>query len=111
MNQGARPHSSADPEPVVIGPATESDLPAIVDVLNDAIVNSNATLTTQPTSVAERRDWLRRFSPTGPHRLLVARRGNQVLGYAASSPTGTTKASGRLSKSASRSTPAAAGRV
>ena len=86
MNQGARPHSSADPEPVVIGPATESDLPAIVGVLNDAIVNSNATLTTQPTSVAERRDWLRRFSPTGPHRLLVARRGNQVLGYAASQP-------------------------
>ena len=70
----------------MIGPATESDLPAIVDVLNDAIVNSNATLTTQPTSVAERRDWLRRFSPTGPHRLLVARRGNQVLGYATSQP-------------------------
>ena len=42
MNQGSRPHSSADPEPVVIGPATESDLPAIVGVLNDAIVNSNA---------------------------------------------------------------------
>jgi phosphinothricin acetyltransferase len=70
----------------VVGGATESDLPAIVDILNYAIVNSNATLTTQPTSLAERRDWLKRFSPTGPHRLLVARRGGQVLGYAASQP-------------------------
>jgi phosphinothricin acetyltransferase len=84
MNQGTSPHSSADPEPVAIGPATESDLPAIVDVLNYAIVNSNATLTTQPTGVAERRDWFERFSPTGPYRILVARRGSQVLGYAAS---------------------------
>jgi phosphinothricin acetyltransferase len=86
MNQGTSPCSSAGPEPVVIGPATESDLPAIVDILNYAILNSNATLTTQPTSVAERHDWLKRFSPTGPHRLLVARRGSQVLGYATSQP-------------------------
>jgi phosphinothricin acetyltransferase len=84
MNQGTSPHSSADPVPVAIGPATESDLPAIVDVLNYAIVNSNATLTTQPTGVAERRGWFERFSPTGPYRILVARRGSQVLGYAAS---------------------------
>jgi hypothetical protein len=78
MDQETRAPSSADPETVVVGAATESDLPAIVDVLNYAIVSSNATLTTQPTSVDERRDWLKRFSPTGPHRLLVARRGSHV---------------------------------
>jgi L-amino acid N-acyltransferase YncA len=72
MNQGISAHSSADPEPVEIGPGTEDDLPAIVDILNYAIVNSNATLATQPTSVAERLDWFRRFSPTGPCRLLAA---------------------------------------
>jgi phosphinothricin acetyltransferase len=36
--------------------------------------------------VGQRRDWFKRFSPAGPHRLLVARRGNQLLGYAASQP-------------------------
>jgi phosphinothricin acetyltransferase len=86
MNQGISAHSSAGPEPVEIGPGTEDDLPAIVDILNYAIVNSNATLATRPTSVAERLDWFRRFSPTGLYRLLVARRGNRVLGYAASQP-------------------------
>jgi phosphinothricin acetyltransferase len=34
--------------------------------------------------VAERRDWFGQFSPAGPYRLLVARRGHQVLGYACS---------------------------
>jgi phosphinothricin acetyltransferase len=49
-------------------------------------MNSNATLATQPVTVAERREWLERFSAAGPCRLLVARRGSQVLGYAASQP-------------------------
>jgi phosphinothricin acetyltransferase len=86
MNQGISSFSSADPHPVEIGPGTEDDLPAIVAILNYTIVNSDATLTSQPVTVAERRDWFGRFSPAGPHRLLVARRGNQVLGYAASQP-------------------------
>lgn len=86
MSQRTSSFSSADPHPVEIGPGTEGDLPAIVAILNYTIVNSNATLTSQPITVAERRDWFERFSPTGPHRLLVARRGNQVLGYAASQP-------------------------
>src|SRR6267154_5722600 len=86
MNQGTSAHSSGDPESVAIGPGTKDDLPAIVDILNYAIVNSNATLTTHPTSVAERRDWFERLTPAGPHRLLVARRGSQVLGYATSQP-------------------------
>ena len=86
MNQRTSSFSSADPHPVEIGPGTKGDLPAIVAILNYTIVNSNATLTSQPVTVAERRDWFGQFSPTGPHRLLVARRGNQVQGYAASQP-------------------------
>jgi phosphinothricin acetyltransferase len=39
---------------------------------------------TRPVSVAERRDWFGQFSARGPYRLLVARRGDQVLGYACS---------------------------
>jgi phosphinothricin acetyltransferase len=75
-----------DRESVVIRPGVQDDLPAIVNILNYTIMNSNATLTTEPTSVAERQEWFERFSASGPYRLLVARRGDQVLGYAASQP-------------------------
>lgn len=86
MGQGAGSYLAAGLEPIAIGPGAEADLPAIVDILNYTIANSNATLATEPTSVAERREWFKRFSSTGPYRLLVARRGNEVLGYAASQP-------------------------
>lgn len=86
MNQRTNSFSPADQDPVEIGPGAEDDLPAIVDILNYTIANSNATFTSQPVTVAERRDWFERFSPAGPYRLLVARRGNKVLGYAASQP-------------------------
>ncbi len=74
----------AEPAPVEIVAATEDDLPKIVEILNDAAANSIASFDTEPVSVTERRDWFRRFSSAGPYRILVARRGGQVLGYAAS---------------------------
>lgn len=86
MNQATSKFLSAEPHPVEIRPGTEDDLPAIVAILNYTIANSDATFTSEPATVPERRGWFGRFSPTGPHRLLVARRGNQVLGYAASQP-------------------------
>jgi phosphinothricin acetyltransferase len=76
--------ASADLAAVEIGPATDDDLPQIVEILNYTILNSIATFASRPTSVAERRDWFEQFSSTGPYRLLVARRGNRVLGYASS---------------------------
>ena len=69
-----------------IGPGAEDDLPAIVAILNDAIANSDATLTSEPVTVAGRRAWFEEFGSAGPHRLVVARRGGRVLGYAASQP-------------------------
>lgn len=84
--RGPRAHSSADGDPVEIGPGSEDDLPAIADILNYTIMNSDATFTSQPVTLAERRAWFGRFSGTGPYRLFVARRGDQVLGYAASQP-------------------------
>ena len=78
-------HSGQDgPTQVKITAATEDDLPAIVGILNYAAANSIAHFDTRPVSVAERRDWLGQFSAAGPYRLLVARRGDQVLGYASS---------------------------
>lgn len=76
--------ASGDPNPVVIGPAAEVDLPGIVKILNYTVAHSIASFATEPTSVAERRDWFEQFSSTGPYRLLVARRGNLLLGYACS---------------------------
>ena len=63
---------------------TEDDLPAIVGILNYAAANSIAQFDTRPVSVAERRGWFGQFSAAGPYRLLVARRDDQVLGYACS---------------------------
>jgi phosphinothricin acetyltransferase len=63
---------------------TEDDLPAIVGILNYAAANSIAQFDTRPVSVGERSEWFGRFSAGGPYRLLVARCGDQVLGYACS---------------------------
>jgi phosphinothricin acetyltransferase len=75
-----------DSPETVIEPAAEDDLPGIVGIFNHAIAHSNATLVTEPVTVDERREWFARFAATGPYRLFVARRGSQVLGYAASQP-------------------------
>jgi len=75
---------SANLAPVVIGPGTEGDLPGIVEILNYTVASSHASFATRPTSVEERREWFEQFSSTGPYRLVVARRGSLVLGYACS---------------------------
>ena len=69
---------------VKITAGAEDDLVAIVGILNYAAANSIARFETQPVSVAERRDWFGQFSATGPYRLVVARDGDQVRGYACS---------------------------
>jgi len=86
MSHDPGQQSPAGLEPVTVEPGKESDLPAITAVLNYAIANSNASLATEPFTVAARREWFGRFADTGPYRLLVARRGTEVLGYAASQP-------------------------
>lgn len=65
--------------------ATIDDLPHIVAIHNHSAATSNSNFSTRPTTTAERSDWFSRFSSTGPHRLLVAREGAAVLGYASSS--------------------------
>jgi phosphinothricin acetyltransferase len=57
-----------------------------VDILNHAAAHSNATLASEPVTVAHQREWLARFEPAGPYRLVVARRGSRVIGYATSLP-------------------------
>src|SRR5450432_518067 len=85
MTQASR-SGQGGPADVKITEATEGDLLAIVGILNYTAAKSIATFETRPVSVAERRDWFGQFSATGPYRLLVARGGDQVLGYACSHP-------------------------
>ena len=72
------------PAPVKITAGTGDDLAAIVGILNYTAASSIARFETRPVSVAERRDWFGQFAATGPYRLVVARGGDQVLGYACS---------------------------
>jgi phosphinothricin acetyltransferase len=62
----------------------EADLAAIVAILNETAANSIANFDTRPIGVADRRRWFQQFAPTGPYRLLVARRDGAFLGFAAS---------------------------
>ncbi len=72
------------PGQVQITAGSEDDLPVIVGILNYTAANSIAQFDTRPVSVAERRDWFGQFAASGPYRLVVARRGDQVVGYACS---------------------------
>jgi phosphinothricin acetyltransferase len=83
MKQASR-SGQGGPAQVKITAGTEDDLVAIVGILNYTAANSIARFETRPVSVAERRDWFGQFSATGSYRLLVARDGDQVLGYACS---------------------------
>src|SRR3954447_17522526 len=82
------------PRPVTVRPGVLADLPALTDVYNHYVATSNATFDVTPFTVEARRAWFDHYSPTGPHRLLVAHRGGEgdgdgggeVLGYATSSP-------------------------
>ncbi|GGY62025.1 GNAT family N-acetyltransferase [Streptomyces xanthochromogenes] len=69
---------------VELFPAIADDLPGIVAIQNHAAATSHARFATRPHRMQERRDWFAQFAKTGPYRMLVARRGNQVLGYACS---------------------------
>ena len=71
--------------PLVVDLATADDMSQVADIYNHWVAHSNANFSTRPTTAAERLEWFRQYSATGPHRLLVARRGATVLGYAASS--------------------------
>jgi phosphinothricin acetyltransferase len=51
---------------------------------NHFIAHSFATFDESPLSLAAVHDWMAGFAATGPHRLLVARDGERLLGYCSS---------------------------
>jgi phosphinothricin acetyltransferase len=60
--------------------ATEADVPAILGIYNDAIVNTVATFDTEPQTLAEKHAWFRETAY--PYVVLVAERGGEVVGWA-----------------------------
>jgi phosphinothricin acetyltransferase len=65
--------------------AKASDLEALTSLYNHYIESSPATSDTEAKSLDDRRAWMDHYAPHGRHRLLVALRGDDLLGYTTSS--------------------------
>lgn len=70
---------------LLIRPGLAGDLSALNDLYNHYVVNSHATFDLEPITPEARQEWFSHYSDPGPHRLLVAVEGDQLLGYTTSS--------------------------
>ncbi len=68
-----------------IRPAQLGDLDALTALYNHYVVETPITFDIEPWSVDARRGWFDHYAEEGPHRLLVADAGGEMLGYACSS--------------------------
>ncbi len=66
---------------VTIRPATEADLPAILDILNDAILNTTAVWSHHAVDLPSRRNWLHDRQSKG-YPVLVAEIDSTLVGFA-----------------------------
>ena len=67
-----------------IANARASDAASLLALRNHYIAHSFATFDEVPLRLAAVRDWIDGFRATGPHRLLVARDGDRLLGFCSS---------------------------
>jgi phosphinothricin acetyltransferase len=70
---------------VCIRPAIVADVPILRDIYNYYVVASPATFDVEPVDLAARAEWFSHYAVHGPHRLLVATREADVVGFASSS--------------------------
>jgi phosphinothricin acetyltransferase len=70
----------------VVRAAQPADLPALTEIYNHYVVAGAVTFDTTQFTVEQRQEWFSHYAETGPHRLLVAVTGDDVLGYLTSSP-------------------------
>lgn len=62
------------------------DIEVLTALYNQYILETTITFDLQPYTVAQRHErWMSHYATTGRHRLLVAERSGQILGYASSS--------------------------
>lgn len=65
---------------IMIRAGKETDLEALTEIYNYAVLHTTATFDLHPKTVAERREWF--MEHTGKHLLLVSLKGDAVTGYA-----------------------------
>ena len=70
---------------VKVRPATEADLAGLNDVYNEYVTNAHYTFDVEPMTLDARHEWFSHYGSSGPHRVLVAVAGDEVVGYASSS--------------------------
>ena len=64
---------------VIVRLATEADVPAILDIYNEAILHTTATFDIEPQTLDERLQWFRETRP--PHCVIVAEEEGDVVGW------------------------------
>ncbi len=72
--------------PVAVGPGSLDDLDAIAAIYHHYVLTTAISFEVEPRPEDAWRGWFAGFGERGRHRLLVARRGGDVIGYASSAP-------------------------
>lgn len=70
---------------IEVRPGVASDAPGLLAMYNHFVLTSPATFDLVPHTLDQRLEWLSHYAPTGRHRIMVAVRDADVLGYATSS--------------------------
>ncbi|MDG6909272.1 MAG: N-acetyltransferase [Nitrososphaerota archaeon] len=68
----------------VVRPGREGDIPALLEIFNDAVANSTATFDLEPQTLEQRSAWF--LSHGGAYPLVVVEAGGLLVGYATLSP-------------------------
>jgi phosphinothricin acetyltransferase len=76
--------SAAATDDIQVRPASDGDFAPLIEIYNHYVLHSGATFDLEPVPPDEARMFFGHYSHAGPHRLLVAARGEQVVGYATS---------------------------
>ena len=71
---------------IFVRAAVLADVPALTAIYNHYVRTSGVTFDTTEFTVEARQEWFSHYATTGPHRLLVVVDGDDLLGYATSSP-------------------------
>ena len=71
---------------ITIRPATDADLPAILDITNEQVLTSTAVFDLEPRTIEQQREWAKQFQ--GPYVLLVADEGGEVAAWGCLHPYG-----------------------
>ena len=73
------------PTPTTVRPATRADVPAILEIYNEAVLNTTASFDLEPVTLASRLVWYDDKQAQG-HPVFVAERGDGVLGWSSYGP-------------------------